>query len=51
MVAAEDGLGARTLEPVVVGAALVEHRGDQALPVLSTLRRESGRESGEPRGG
>ena len=49
-VAAQGGLGVRAVEPVVVGAALVEHRGDEALPVLSTLRREPGRESGGPRG-
>ena len=43
-VAAQGGLGGRAVEPGVLGAALVEHGGDEALPVLATLRREAGRE-------
>ena len=50
-VAAQGRLGLRAVEPVVVGAALVEHRGDEALPVLATLLREAGREAGRRAGG
>ena len=41
-VAAEGVLGGRAVEAGVLGATLVEHRGDEALPVLAALLGEPG---------
>ena len=43
-VAAQGLLGGRAVEDGVVGAALVEHRGDEPLPVLAGALREPGRQ-------
>ena len=42
--AAQGGLRLRPVEAGVLGAALVEHGGDERLPVLATLLREAGRQ-------